>query len=63
MSLKYRYNYRRGAKGWPENTARVLQGGKPADLPVQQVTKMQLVTALGLTLPQSILVRANEAIE
>jgi putative tryptophan/tyrosine transport system substrate-binding protein len=52
-----------------EYTARVLQGGKPADLPVQQVTKMQLAinmktaTALGLTMPQSILVRADEVIE
>jgi putative tryptophan/tyrosine transport system substrate-binding protein len=52
-----------------EYTARVLQGGKPADLPVQQVTKMRLVVnmktaiALGLTMPQSILVRADEVIE
>jgi putative ABC transport system substrate-binding protein len=52
-----------------EYAARVLRGGKPADLPVQQVTKMQLVvnmktaTALGLAMPQSILVRADEVIE
>jgi putative tryptophan/tyrosine transport system substrate-binding protein len=50
-------------------TGRVLRGEKPAELPVQQVTKMQLVVnmmtakALGLTMPQSILVRADEVIE
>jgi putative tryptophan/tyrosine transport system substrate-binding protein len=50
-------------------TGRVLSGEKPADLPVQQVTKMQLVVnmktakALDLPMPQSILVRAEEVIE
>ena len=67
--LSYGYDPIENARLAAGYVAKILQGAKPADLPVQQPTRFQLVInlniakAIGLTVPHSMLILADEVIE
>ena len=67
--MSYGVNFPEGWRRAADYVAKVLAGTKPADLPVEQATKLELVInrgtakAIGLTIPPALLLRADEVID
>ena len=67
--VSYGVNFRDMARRAAIYVDKILKGAKPADMPVEQATKFELVInlktakALGLTIPPSLLLQADQIIE
>jgi putative ABC transport system substrate-binding protein len=66
--IGYGYDFRNAWRKVPAYIDRILRGAKPSDLPVEQPNKFELVVnlktakALGITIPQSVLLRADDTV-
>ena len=67
--MSYGGNLAEGFRLVGRYTGRVLKGEKPADLPIQQVARVELIInmraakSVGVAIPQTLLARADEVIE